>query len=134
LPFAITFRNGERVEVTLMANGEEPSSHWRIFDALQTLAGLDSNWDSYGASPLSPRAVRRSVGLLAVIVPGSAPEPTVVPTRDGGVQFEWHRRGIDVEVTVPPIGDISFLIGDYEGDGIPDRAILGEAFAAMVGA
>ena len=136
VPFAITFPSGESVQITLMRSGEEPSAHWMVFDSLKKLAGLPAGWDSYGARPLNPRAVWRSVGLLTSIVPPNAPEPTVVPTRDGGVQFEWHRRGIDVEVRVPPVGEVSFIVADqtveHEGEGIPDRALLDDAFARMM--
>lgn len=138
LPFTINFPSGDSVEVSLIGSGEEPSSHWRIFAALKQLAQLERNWDSYGALPLNPRAVRRSVGLLASIVPAIAPEPTVVPTRDGGVQFEWHRRGIDVEVKVPPAGDVEFLIAtsevEIEDTGIPDRDQLLAVFTEMASA
>jgi len=135
VPFAITFPSGESVQIELVRNGEEPTTHWLVFDALQKLASLPPGWDSYGARPLNPRAVWRSVGLLASIVPAIAPEPTVVPTRDGGVQFEWHRRGIDVEVRVPPVGEVSFIVADqdveHEGEGLPDRALLDRAFSRM---
>jgi hypothetical protein len=138
VPFAITFPTGESVQITLLRSGEEPSVHWLVFGSLQKLAGLPTGWDSYGARPLNPRAVYRSVGLLTSIVPPGAPEPSVVPTRDGGVQFEWHRRGIDVEVRVPPVGEVSFIVADpneeHEGEGIPDRALLDDAFARMTAA
>ncbi len=135
IPFSINFPSGESVEVTLVRNGEEPSAHWLVFGALQRMARLAACWDSYSARPLSPKAVWRSVGLLTTLVPANAPEPTIVPTRDGGVQFEWHRRGIDIEVTIPPVGEVSYMVADsedeQEGEGIPDRGILGSAFARM---
>ena len=138
VPFAINFPSGESVGITLLRSGEESSVHWLVFNALQKLAGLPAGWDSYGARPLNPRAVSRSVRLLTSIVPPDAPEPTVVPTRDGGVQFEWHRRGIDVEVRVPPVGEISFVVADqateHEGEGIPDRALLDDHFSRMTAA
>ncbi len=30
--------------------------------------------------------------------------PTVVPTVHGGIQLEWHTRGIDLEIEVSPEG------------------------------
>lgn len=135
VPFSIKFQNGESVEITLLRSGEEPSVHWLVFGSLQRLAELGQGWDSYSARPLSPRAVWRSVGLLTSIVPSTAPEPTVVPTRDGGVQFEWHRRGIDVEVRIPPVGEVTYIVADQteekEGEGLPDRLLLDDAFARM---
>lgn len=50
------------------------------------LAGLGHNWDSYGAAPPTNEA-------LAILR-----NTAVVPTKDGGVQFEWHVNGWEVEL------------------------------------
>ncbi len=38
--------------------------------------------------------------------------PFVVPTSGGGIQFEWHTRGIDLEVEVVQPGRIVALFAD----------------------
>ena len=134
LHFSLTFATGERLGVDVSGSGEEPTSFWYVMDAFKRLAQLTSSWDSYGAKPLNASAVRRSFSLLPALLPEGAPEPTVVPTRDGGVQFEWHRSGVDLEIKVPPSGPIAYFFADAtvgeerEWEGLFDRAAIRQAF------
>lgn len=137
LRFELRFENGELVTAQLNGSGSEPTSLWHVLASLQRLAALSPGWDSYGAKPLNPSAVRRALNLLPLLLPEYAPEPSVVPTRDGGVQFEWHRRGIDLEVKVPPTGPISYLVADAERgeerewEGTLERDTISAAFVRM---
>jgi hypothetical protein len=54
------------------------------------LATLKAGWDSYGAPPISAEAIQRARRWLESV--------HVVPTSDGGVQIEWNRDGVEVEV------------------------------------
>jgi hypothetical protein len=40
--------------------------------------------------------------LLESTMRDDTPAPWVVPLSDGGVQMEWHERGLDIEIGVPP--------------------------------
>ena len=97
------------------------------------LAGLRTGWDSYGAHALSPVAVQRAIVLMRA----DLPVPAVVPTRAGGIQMEWHRHGIDVEINVPPTGDIEYLVVDpergvvLESTGSTDQATLFSTLARI---
>jgi len=121
----------------LTGSGSEPTALWHVLGTLRRLAALPRGWDSYGAKPLTPTALRRMLGLLPLLLPDDAPEPSVVPTRDGGIQLEWHRRGIDFEVKVPPTGPISYLVADAgtgeerEWEGGLERDTISAAFARM---
>src|SRR4051812_32442305 len=66
--------------------------------ALQQLLCLPQNWNSYGAQPIRPEIVHAAVELLRETVTPNVPPPVVVPTIQGGVQLEWHLRGIDLEI------------------------------------
>lgn len=114
LRFELVFAQGENLELELRGSGAEPATLWRPFFAtIQTLARLSPDWDSYGAKPLSQITVQRVLTkLLPILLHDGVPEAAIVPTRDGGLQFEWHRRGIDVEIRVPPEGPIEFLVSD----------------------
>ena len=136
LTFELHFANGEIVRIGVIGSGEEPTAFWKVMSAFKRLAKLTPNWDSYKAQPLSPVAVRRSFDLLTTLLRDDVPEPTVIPTSEGGLQFEWHRQGVDVEVHVPPSGPTAYLIVDEdagtekESQGI-DRAAILAAFGRM---
>lgn len=64
------------------------------------LLDLPENWDSYGARPINREIVLFALQLLCETMPTDTPAPTVIPTNRGGVQFEWHTRGIDLEIEI----------------------------------
>jgi len=74
------------------------------------LAQLDENWDSYGAQRIDPHCIQAAAGLLRAILDAATPRPSVVPTSRGGVQLEWHRGGIDLEIEIesPTRMNVSF--------------------------
>ncbi len=137
LDFSLSFANGETVSGTLVGSGNEPTSLWTVLDSLQRLADLPPGWDSYGAKPLAATAVRRLLNLAPVLLPPDGPEPTVVTTRSGGIQLEWHKGGVDLEVEVPPSDPISFLYADaaadeeLEGTGALDQSLIERAFSRL---
>ncbi len=71
---------------------------------------LEENWDSYGAKRIDPRCIDAANSLLRAILDSSTPRPSVVPTNRGGIQLEWHRGGIDLEIEIesPPQMNVSF--------------------------
>lgn len=60
--------------------------------------------------------------LTAYLVRGIA-GPALVPTVRGGLQIEWHRRGVDIEVEVSPDGSVSWCAEDRRS-GQADEAVL----------
>ncbi len=71
-----------------------------VIDSCLSILQLKPGWDSYGA--LKPRAdlVLAGLYLVAELLRGGAPAPSVVPTAKGGVQFEWYREGRELEIEV----------------------------------
>ena len=65
---------------------------------LDEFKSLEENWDSYGAQPISPKAIDRAKDLLRVC----SPPCFIAPLADGGVQLEWEcpdaNRRAEVEV------------------------------------
>lgn len=64
---------------------------------LVSLLQLPPGWDTYGSLPISPTALVSILSALAYALPPDVPEPSIVPTSDGGIQVEWHVAGIDIE-------------------------------------
>lgn len=81
---------------------EGPMPGWVMptAEAFADLLELPVGWNSYNANAVDPRAIELAGALLAGVMEESTPPPTVVPTVRGGVQLEWHRNGLDLEIAV----------------------------------
>jgi hypothetical protein len=84
----------------LVCEGEPPG--WVIPTALAVskLLNLPENWDSYGAAALDRYKALAAIDVLINVAGDVTPAPSVAPTPSGGLQFEWHRGGIDLEFEV----------------------------------
>ncbi len=76
------------------------------------LQQLPRGWNSYGADPVSDTAFRQTIEFLTAYVVRGIAGPVLVPTVRGGVQLEWHRRGVDIEIEVGPDGAVSWCAED----------------------
>ena len=77
---------------------QPPSWHEPLMRGVSALGQLPPNWDSYGAVPPDARIVARAVGFISRLLGPASPAPFVVPLATGGLQMEWHRNDIDLEV------------------------------------
>ena len=84
-----------------------------IAQALNSLLALPMNWDSYGASPINSECVSYALQLLRSTMKADTPAPAVVPTCAGGIQIEWHTRGIDLEIEIRSPGRSSVSYEDH---------------------
>lgn len=83
---------------------------------LSSLLGLEPNWDGYGASEVQfDEAVRALQMLIRVLGPDS-PQPSVVPLSTGGLQVEWHRGGMHLEIEFEPGHPPAFDYQDESGE------------------
>lgn len=73
-------------------------------DVLKDLVALKAGWNSYGARPLGDGAIQAIRNMY------------VVPCPSGGVTFEWHVNGFDVEVEFSPDGAVAMLVAPVGGD------------------
>ena len=101
--------------------------------ALHRAAQLESNWDSYGAIPVRARTVIGSVSVMDRIMQDDSPEPSVVPLADGGVQLEWHRGGVDLEIEVGSDGRPSgyYRRGDLEWEEDEPEPLIAQLIQAI---
>jgi hypothetical protein len=88
---------------TASGREERASPAWlaRTLRALQELRFLEPNWNNRGASAPDETAILLSLELLHGAASHATP-PDVVPTVGGGIQLEWHRCMMDVELEVSP--------------------------------
>ena len=62
------------------------------------LLTLPPNWDSYGAGAIDPNVVHDAMNYINGLLGPTSPAPRVIPLSSGGLQVEWHRNGVDLEV------------------------------------
>lgn len=62
------------------------------------LLTLAPNWDSYRAATIDRKVIHDAMNFINNILAPTSPAPRVVPLSSGGLQLEWHRNGIDLEV------------------------------------
>ncbi len=93
-----------------------PENRW-LFPTLQAFVKLpweNDNWSSDGQRT-NPTAV---VGLIAILVrvgDDRMPPPYIIPAWNGGVQAEWHRNNVDLEIDVAPDGVAEFFFKSADG-------------------
>jgi hypothetical protein len=69
-----------------------------VIDRIKELSSLPPNWDEHGASAIEAEHLAKALVFLAEVMRPKTPTPALVPIGNGGVQVEWHRAGLDVEV------------------------------------
>lgn len=98
-----TARPQRRVSVT--ASTGTPADWLRpIVERFQALASLTEDWDGYGSPAPDRHTLINALDVLQRFMLATIAVPAVAPTPTGGVQFEWHQGGWDIEVEVTPSG------------------------------
>ena len=78
---------------------------------LQAMAALPwrtDNWTA-GGKRTQRVAVVKMLSLLAKILDNRTLPPNVVPTWRGGVQVEWHRNGVYLEIEADPHEEMEYF-------------------------
>jgi hypothetical protein len=103
----------------------------KVFKKIGQITKLGKNWDSFGSHPIEMECIKITVRILLAIIEWQEsinldiPAPFVVPTPDGGIQFEWKNKKKYLEIAMlPNISDVEFLAiekvaeGDLELEGV----------------
>ena len=79
-----------------------PEKKWQIEVQRHLLhyAKMQEGWDSYGTPPVGWDTGMFALSVLNDVMRTRTPIPQVVPSAAGGVQLEWHEKGIDLELHV----------------------------------
>lgn len=73
-----------------------------VLERLQYLRSLLPGWDSTRARSIDKHSIDRVLGFLTMTMTYSTPAPSIVPLESGGLQIEWHRAGLDIEIEFQP--------------------------------
>ncbi len=107
------------------------------YQRLTDLSMLQADWDSYGASPISDRAVDRARRFLSELVKefpeaGDISPYTIAPLPSGGVQLEWRGPQRALEIEISAAGRFSsLLVEDHENGRTYDERGRVSAKAAV---
>jgi hypothetical protein len=77
-----------------------PERKWQleVQEHMFNYAKLPHGWDTYNAQPIGWNAGLFALSILNDFMRPRTPIPQVVPSTAGGVQLEWHEKGIDLEL------------------------------------
>jgi hypothetical protein len=99
-------------------------------DRISALTALAVGWNGYEALEVKgDMAIDAAAFLTKVAFPGIA-APSITPLADGGVQVEWHRGGLDIEVAFSDEEPGVYVV-DREGGEV--ELPLTEAVSAIAG-
>lgn len=105
------------VSVRIDRQADEPAWLPAVLNRMRTLSGLAPDWDGAGAKAPTEAALTAGLRLLPKVLSREAATPAVVPTPEGGVQFEWHDAGWDVEIEIDSSG-----LADAWGENVASGA------------
>ena len=108
---AVSVPIGSRRLIRIRLQGRWPNVA-RTIARLYSLCDLRPGWDSYGAQSVQPEIIESVARWIPALLQPSTPEPAVVPQVRGGIQLEWHRNGIDLEIYAESPTNISFAVED----------------------
>ncbi|MDP3910679.1 MAG: hypothetical protein Q8Q14_09835 [Gemmatimonadales bacterium] len=127
------------ISIALAADAEEPAWLMPSLEALHEIGFLPENWNSYGSRAVSIHALAATIRLLGALMNEAMPLPAFVPTRRGGVQIEWHIKGIDLEIEVTPAERIHASFEDletgreWENDVTSDLSLVRQELTGLPG-
>ena len=110
--FGATLPDGHESMAMVFGNPEPWLPALRL--KLASVKALPAGWDGPNSVAVDPRLIALVERVLRDSLVGIANPrlPFVVPTSDGCVQIEWHRRGMDVEVFFGRDGEVSAFVED----------------------
>lgn len=88
----------------------------KCVEGVVDLLRLPPGWNSYSAKPIAASNAVRAIRVLASIIDTETPLPAIVPSSQGGIQLEWHAKGIDIEVYIDSYDDVRFF-AEHTGSG-----------------
>ena len=85
----------------------------------EQLRQLPENWDSYGASRISDKAIEKGKSVLTAMTAIGFPQLFfVAPSSDSGIQIEWELHEKELVLQIPPTGDpVTYLLVETTATG-----------------
>ena len=112
-------------------DGQRDAALLRDLQAVQSLAKLKPDWDTYGAEPPNSTALRLAHAALRQLHQVASLPDTIVPSVEGGVAFSFvhGRKHADMEFTND--GEVFVITSTGADDIVVREFALGELEAAV---
>jgi hypothetical protein len=115
------------------AYNAEPQRQWEV-EVIRRLVGLldlPEGWDSYGAARIKKDAGMFALEILQKVMRPRTPMPQIVPTAAGGIQIEWHEKGIDLEIDVLGPYECELWYRDQQSQQAPVSTVFSNDFSLL---
>jgi hypothetical protein len=112
-----------------------PERKWQIEvqSRLLKYVKMQKGWDSYDAPPVGWDTGMFVLSVLNDVMRTRTPIPQVVPSAGGGVQLEWHQKGIDLELHIAGPYQCELWFQDHQRPNDPPGSIeLTDNFSALL--
>lgn len=121
------------LRVTFYGVGEPPKWLESAIQRIAELAHLRANWDSYGAPAIDMQSVMSAFDVVELAMNADAMQPSIVPAKRGGIQFEWDKGDSTLEITVDRSGGQAYYseAGSGQGWELPWRQNLDQVMTAL---
>jgi hypothetical protein len=106
----------------------EPLPPWscEAIKQVSHLGDLEANWDSFGGRPIDPHCAMAAIRLILSFLGPEIPPPAVIPTNRGGIQFEWHCRGVDFEIAIQSPSRYAVSFEDQESGEEIEQTLISD--------
>lgn len=118
-------KRGPEVSVEIHVSGPMPQPFLKSVEEVVDLLGLPAGWNSYSARPIQPENAIRAILLLAEFLGSEMPAPVAVPTVRGGIQLEWHTKGINLEIYIDSPENVSFFAEQVGSEEVCEEPLAG---------
>ena len=81
-----------------------------IVDTLTGIAALPRDWNSYGASPISPQAIEQARELVRKALTQGLTRPGISPATGGAVSIEWKTPDFHLVIDADPRYYTTYLL------------------------
>lgn len=118
-------KRGPEVSVEIQASGPMPRPFLKGVEGVVDLLSLPAGWNSYSAKPIQRQNAIRAIRLLAEFLGSETPSPAAVPTVRGGIQLEWHTKGVNIEIYIHSPENVSFFADRVGSDEACEEPLAG---------
>lgn len=129
------FSSAEFEDTGESAIGFESVPDWVgvVEERLNRLQELTYNWDRQGALPNRYDVVVFATTFMQQILFDNTAAPQILPLASGGLQLEWHTKGIDLEIEIAAPNEVYIIFEDELAPETNFDTELNSDYSSLIG-